>query len=768
MTAPEPQSTNNVESVAAGKKLDDAPANQWKLKEAAADANADTDSPAVSASKVEDTGADDFSTTATNFGGAFHHEIVLEPGTIIGGAYRIIEMIGKGGMGQVYLAEHIALAKKCALKVLPSNLVTEKAWKRFQSEAKAISGLDHPNLVRVTDLGIHENALPYFAMEYVNGTSIASLLRKSGRLSQEETVQLLLEVCAGIECAHKQGIVHRDLKPANIMFVEKGATIETSSPGVKILDFGLAKLSQKESTEANLTATGEIFGSPIYMSPEQCLGEATDERTDIYSLGCTAFECLTGRPPFTGTQAIAVMNNKLINPAPSLASAAPGLSFSAGLEQLVGKMLKKDVKERQQSIAALKADLQALHQGRSLPNVDAYQRSDSTNRSNTLADRIRNRAEAQRDLAKSGSSQGPTLRRIRLSIAFIVGFLFVFAFVCGLQGMHEQTKHPNEIGGTTPIMVKAQNGEIIPDYVGPEAWLKRAREAYIERDGMDGVHWNGSRATPSRVSMLTKIINEAQNALIAEGDAAIPACVQDVEDQSPSRTVAIAVLINNGEKSVGPLLGIVERKPFLLSKVANILSNFGQAVGDKLCLMAGSKGDAKERSLGASMLAQLARYHSPETNLQYRKQPLMTESNRTTILRLIKGERDENIRTDLVEALSYFRSPTPEVVSTLSDILKNDPSQKVVQQAIRTLGDMLAGATPSSSATLATTLCNQLTVPGQSEEIRLYILHSLANKRGTFQPDQLSKIKAAGKDGSPRVRDEANQLLDTIKSLGNP
>ncbi len=229
--------------------------------------------------------------------GSFHRP--LAPGATIGGAYTIVRLIGCGGMGEVYLANHGTLSKQCALKVIPPEQVTEIGWLRFQAEAKAVAKLEHINLVRVTDLGIHDGCLPFYAMDYVEGKNLADLVSEYGPMPLTAFLDIFLQVCDGVDCAHRNGILHRDLKPANIMVLEaaKGKRL------AKVLDFGLAKLTKHDRSKQSLTAVGDVFGSPFYMSPEQCTGDKLDRRSDIYSLGCTMFECLTGQPPFTGDTA---------------------------------------------------------------------------------------------------------------------------------------------------------------------------------------------------------------------------------------------------------------------------------------------------------------------------------------------------------------------------------------------------------------------------------------------------------------------------------
>ncbi|MBS1997889.1 MAG: serine/threonine protein kinase, partial [Cyanobacteria bacterium SZAS LIN-2] len=285
--------------------------------------------------------------------------IDLAPGAIIGGLYEIIRLIGRGGMGEVYLARQMTLNKNCALKVIPPDQLTEVAWLRFQLEAKAVAQLNHINLVRVTDLGIHEDCLPFYAMEYLEGANLAEMLAEHGPMPLEQALEIFIQVCDGVECAHRAGILHRDLKPANIMLTRTAK----GKMEVKILDFGLAKLTRHDREKQSLTAVGDIFGSPSYMSPEQCGGETLDHRTDIYSIGCTLFESLTGRPPFNAQESAAVFLGHLtVNP-PTLDSVTSAGTFPPEMERIMARLLRKNVDERYQSLADLKRDLELILAG---------------------------------------------------------------------------------------------------------------------------------------------------------------------------------------------------------------------------------------------------------------------------------------------------------------------------------------------------------------------------------------------------------------------
>lgn len=268
------------------------------------------------------------------------------PGHILATKYRVKYVLGKGGMGTVYCVEQIYLKKDLALKVLDSRgALNDVQVRRFQTEGRMAFSLTHPSLVKVHDFGVFEDGQPYLVMEYVPGTTLAELLKKQGSLSLDQIEKIFPQACFGIAHAHRQSIIHRDIKPSNIMLVEGIALGEEGS--VKIVDFGIAKLTSEEGGEIqSLTQTGEIFGSPLYMSPEQCSGEQIDARTDVYSLGCVLFEAITGTPPHVGNNALRTMMLHQSESAPSLREAALGKDFPHELEAIVQKMLQKSPGDR--------------------------------------------------------------------------------------------------------------------------------------------------------------------------------------------------------------------------------------------------------------------------------------------------------------------------------------------------------------------------------------------------------------------------------------
>jgi len=277
-------------------------------------------------------------------------------GKVVGGKYEVLELLGEGGMSAVFLCRHQSLDQLMAIKILHyDRSMSQNSLKRFRQEAKATYQLNHPNLIRLVDFGTAQENVPYLVMEYVAGKTLADLLIEHGRLGIEQFVDIFTQICDGLSYAHSRGIVHRDLKPSNIMLT-KGAD---GTEQVKIVDFGIAKMALLEK-EQQLTGTGDVFGSPPYMSPEQCRGLIPDNRSDLYSLGCVMFEALTGSAPFRGDNPMQTMFMHVEQPVPALKSlTTQSPEALSALEEIVSRLLKKNPAERFQSALDVKKELSA-------------------------------------------------------------------------------------------------------------------------------------------------------------------------------------------------------------------------------------------------------------------------------------------------------------------------------------------------------------------------------------------------------------------------
>ena len=268
--------------------------------------------------------------------------------------YQVLETVGAGGMGVIYKARHNILNRIVAVKMVHAHIVSPEVIKRFYHEGKASSSLSHPYIVKVLDFGTTESGQPYMILDYVHGKTLSKVLATEGSLSTERFIRLFLQICEALSYAHKNWVLHRDIKPANIMLVENSRGEEE----IRIMDFGLAKIiDDTEYASQHLTKTGVAMGSPLYMSPEHARGSNMDERSDLYSLGCTMYEALTGTPPFMGKTPFETLLMHL-NEAPlPLGEASLGKTIDPRIEQIVLKTLEKNLTDRYQSMEELRKDL---------------------------------------------------------------------------------------------------------------------------------------------------------------------------------------------------------------------------------------------------------------------------------------------------------------------------------------------------------------------------------------------------------------------------
>jgi serine/threonine protein kinase len=280
----------------------------------------------------------------------------------LGERFEVIERIGRGGMGSVYKCRDKNIDAILAVKVLQQNLIQDQAaLKRFEQEADAARKLSHPNLVSVYDHGTTIDGAPYLVMDYLEGRGLADILNDSETLDSKRAIKIFKDICEALSYAHKEGVIHRDIKPTNIIITNVGETTERAH----IVDFGIAKVLPTANRETHdLTQTGEIFGSPHYMSPEQCLGFMLDNRSDIYSLGCLMYEALTGAAPFEGANPIQVVV-KHINEEPAEFSRAAKVDKTVEkLESVVMRCLDKEKTERFQNVDEVLNDLTAIETGK--------------------------------------------------------------------------------------------------------------------------------------------------------------------------------------------------------------------------------------------------------------------------------------------------------------------------------------------------------------------------------------------------------------------
>jgi len=271
-------------------------------------------------------------------------------GRVIADRYLILARLGEGGMGRVYLAEHVKMNRQCAIKVMNPSLVSDsESSQRFAREASNAARILHPNVAAVFDYGEADKVV-YLVMEYVDGESLSSILQKDGALDPRRAIDLARQVADGLHAAHELGIVHRDLKPDNVIVTRNRAGKEIA----KVVDFGIAK-AMNDSKEDALTKSGLVIGTPEYMSPEQLLGDPVDARTDVYALGCILFQSLTGNAAFAADTREQMIRRRLHEPAPHIRDLIPALP--ARLDTLIVHMLARSPGDRVASAAEARDQL---------------------------------------------------------------------------------------------------------------------------------------------------------------------------------------------------------------------------------------------------------------------------------------------------------------------------------------------------------------------------------------------------------------------------
>jgi serine/threonine protein kinase len=277
-------------------------------------------------------------------------------GTTLDGKYEILSFLGKGGGASVFEGNHKFLNQKVAIKIIHGEHNTDFTMlKRFRSEAEISSKLNHPNIVQVYDFGVTDSGTPYLVLELLEGVSLASHLKLIGKICAKDALSIFWQICSALECAHQHDLVHRDIKPGNIFLTNS----MNGDLVVKLLDFGLAK-STRSTAKRGLTIHGQVVGTPDYMSPETCRGLEYTRASDIYSLGCTMFECLSGSLPFRGDTIAEMMYRHINDPAPQAFRKESATPLDTNSARIVSKCLEKDPSCRYASATQIKNELLML------------------------------------------------------------------------------------------------------------------------------------------------------------------------------------------------------------------------------------------------------------------------------------------------------------------------------------------------------------------------------------------------------------------------
>jgi serine/threonine-protein kinase len=290
-------------------------------------------------------------------------------GKTIFGEYTISSKLGEGGMGAVYLATQQQIEQQVAIKVLHGRAArNDELVQRFYREAKTVTMLSHPNIIRVFIFGRTEEGLIYLAMEYVKGVSLRDELQNRGRMSEMRAIKILKQSLSALAEAHTLGIIHRDLKPDNILLT----SYRGEDDFVKVLDFGIAKIKDPTGQQRQLTQAGVVYGTPEYLSPEQAQALELDHRSDVYSLGCILYEMVTGHVPFTAPKTVNILMMHVYEPAPPPSTKFPNISKE--MEEIIMKALQKKPEQRYQTAmeffeALVSREQELIRMGERISNI---------------------------------------------------------------------------------------------------------------------------------------------------------------------------------------------------------------------------------------------------------------------------------------------------------------------------------------------------------------------------------------------------------------
>ncbi len=684
----------------------------------------------------EDSASDKTLPSANNYTfsaqAAFKNEIEIAPGTIVAEAYKVIKLIGKGGMGQVYLAEHLTLHKQCALKILPANQVTEKAWLRFQTEARAVAKLEHPNLVRVTDLGVHDKTMPFYAMDFIDGISLDQYIKEGQKLSLRAVIDIFTQVLEGLQFAHASGIIHRDLKPANIVVI---GNPESGNLKAKILDFGLAKLTQAECADLSLTATGEIFGSPYYMSPEQCLGEGVDARSDLYSLGCSIFECLTGKPPYTGNTLLAVMSKHQMAEIPKLSELPTDLLSNADkeeikqLELVLNKLLQKKPQNRYQSAQEASADLNM----------------------------VGNKGKFAAPIAQA--KQGKTLPEKALFFTGLATTVAVtLAAYAFLYSVGMRNSNPIDATGSMIKTAEALQGAstfaplINPS---PEQCYERIRQVLRRYDlVMNSI--SDAQMQDNLAKGLTAEKEATKAKLVSMGEKAIPASLAAIKSEGQIRFEAVDVLKKIGKPAVDPLMRFCDEHPAYARVCAAAIGPMGESAIDYLIDdMVKNQGSMRNRLVLLDELVGKRRttHFSTEHGLLQ-----LSSANQNKLFKLIAEHPDSEDLEALLELATARTVSNAENIDRLGEMLLKSDDNSISQIAITALGDTIRQASEEGYVRPVGYLCKKIESTSD-EEIKEKCLRAIAQATNKLPLEAINLAQRLASAEVSSVKQEAIGLL---------
>jgi len=422
--------------------------------------------PADEATRFNQRANEEFQTRpeSVNSGGADRFD--LQPGSELGNKFVIECPVGRGGTSVIYRATDKVLQRRVAVKVvLPQRYVDKNTLIRFQREARAISRLDHPNIIKVLDFGLSDNGDPYLVMEWLDGEPLSAMIEREHFLPESRMLEISRQVADALSHAHDRQVLHRDLKPSNVFICWKEDGIQ-----VKLLDFGIAKITD---VDQKLTDTGEVVGSPLYMSPEQCVGDRLDVRSDIYSFGCCMYEMLAGTPPFMGASVMETLRMHMQEAPFQLTLARNDLAHGLELQSIVEKALDKNPAHRYQSVMDLRRDLSNVA---NLAVTAKMPVSRPVSRPSTTTSRT--------------ASPTPTSKNVRIALAILVVVLPVMLFAVAFNVVRffidiESMEHALYHSSVDKVP-SARSAPVDPDFYITQEKDKQVREWFhLEFSGQD-------------------------------------------------------------------------------------------------------------------------------------------------------------------------------------------------------------------------------------------------------------------------------------------
>jgi hypothetical protein len=628
--------------------------------------------------------------------------------------FSVKEKIGEGGMGAVYKAELSNNGNSVAVKMLHTNLVSDKvALRRFEKEAAAIGQLTHPNIVQVYGFAADKDN-PHLVMEYVDGCSLAEILRHDRTVSVPRVIDWTIQICSAIKHAHEKGIVHRDLKPSNILIKES-----SSGDQIKLVDFGIAKLIPQNGSVTELTQTGEVFGSPNYMSPEQCMGKPVDARTDIYSLGCIIYEALSGKNLFAADNSVQYLIHHINSPVAKQLANLRKFGAPASLVAVLEKMLQKDPQKRYQTAAEVEEEFKKLAAGKS-----------------------------------SAAAQNQLLGRVAVAGAAVA----VVAI-----GSFGASKLPTAPGsGNAAVLTTSSKPQFGIFGDSAEAKLQRLVQAHKDNWAYLTGPGRHDRSDRDRHNQEYRELSERLRRELSDmGPAAIPALLQYVTDRDVSNDVN-GILMEIGKPAVQPSIDWLRSHPRDYPKIANVFWKIGKPACDRLAEMTVS--NPQDRALAASILASRFnrdhRFDGVFIGPSGRTEKVISSSSQKSLVEALNVEKDNEVRTNLILALRNVEEPSATTCDALIKLAKSESNEDAKAAAAGTMA-YWANRVSGEVSTRLTTALAKILMHDDAADARIAAAEGLGSVTRTT-PEIIAALRGAKKDPSDSVHQAAVVALSKL------